>query len=112
MRSTDGRRQRTRVFSELQSHYLWEHADLWSSLHYQCGRLVTVRRAEVGISRAEDSLEYAVQRHIVMNPTGLHALDLFRERRRVVEGRIAALQLWSAPAYCQGAMLRAPSLTS
>src|SRR3954470_11360440 len=26
-----------------------EHANLWGLLHYRCGRLVTVRRAEVGI---------------------------------------------------------------
>src|SRR3954471_7130417 len=56
-----------------------EHADPWGSLHYRCGRLVTVRGAEAGISRAEGSLEHAVQRRIVMNPTGLHALAVTRD---------------------------------
>ena len=51
-----------------------EHANLWGSLHYRCGRLVTVRRMEAGIPRAESSLEYATLRGIVMDPTSLHAL--------------------------------------
>src|SRR5450631_3356319 len=51
-----------------------EHANPWGSLHYRCGRLVTVRRVEAGIPRAEGSLEHAVLHGIAMNPTGLHAL--------------------------------------
>src|SRR5271165_7477179 len=53
---------------------VWEHAKLWGSLHYRCGRLVTVRGVEAGIPRAEGNLERAVLHGIVMNPTGLHAL--------------------------------------
>jgi hypothetical protein len=43
-------------------------------MHYRCGRLITVRRVEAGIPRAEDNLEHAALHCIVVDPTGLHAL--------------------------------------